>query len=171
MIEEWRNAPALAKINKDADMALIRKTMNQPDLALMFQAIGDNPNLPGRQEGVYTDDAGTKYYIDADTGRLAAIESNLAGQPNIPPNAVKSLDELRRIANAFADANSPRLASLLPVLAYDEGCKSDICFFEWRYTSKDWSGTDWAMMPPVLQIGMLTNGEIVTYLDSLDLFQ
>jgi hypothetical protein len=71
-------------------------------------------------------------------------------------------------------ANSPRLPELVAVLNSEEGSKGDgreaIYFFTWRYLSQGWSGTDWAMMPPFLQIGMLANGQIVTYFDTLDLF-
>ncbi len=175
MIEEFRTAPSLARTNKEADMALIRRILGQPGLALSFQSIGENGNDGDRNDAIYTDNTGTKYYIDAETGRLASIQSGYPGHPTVPAGQAKSLDQLRQLARQFALANSPRLTSLEPVLSYEEGSKGDgaeaIYFFDWRYTSKDWSGTDWAMMPPFLQIGMLANGQIVTYFDSLDLFQ
>ncbi len=175
MIEEWRTAPLLAKVNQDADTALIRRILSRPDLVLNLQSIGDNGNDGGRNDAIYTDDAGTKYYIDIETGRLASIQSGFPGHPSVPANEVRSMDQLRRMAHQFATANSPRLLELESVLNYEEGGKGDgaesIHFFTWRYTTKDWSGTDWAMMPPFLQIGMLSNGQIVTYFDTLDLFK
>lgn len=175
MIEEWRTAPMLAKVNKDADMALIRRIFGRPEFVLNFQSIGENGNDYGRNDAIYVDDVGTKYYIDIETARLASIQSDFPGHPNVPSSAAKSVDELRRLARQFAIANSPRLPELEAVLNYQEGCKGEgaeaICFFDWRYTSKDWSGTDWDMMPPFLQIGMLSDGQIVTYFDSLDLFK
>ncbi len=175
MIEEFRTAPSLAKVNKEADMALIRRILGKADLALSFQSVGENGNDGGRNDAIYTDGAGTQYYIDIETGRLASIQSGFPGHPSVTAVEAKSLDELRRLARQFALANSPRLTSLEPVLSYEEGSKGErpdaIYFFDWRYTSKDWSGTDWAMMPPFLQIGMLANGQIVTYFDSLDLFR
>ena len=81
------------------------------------------------------------------------------------------MDELRGIAGQFALTNSPRLAELKPVLQYEEGGKTNLYFFTWSYRNKDWSGTDWAMMPPFIQVGVLANGQIATYINTLDLFK
>jgi hypothetical protein len=81
------------------------------------------------------------------------------------------MDELRGVAKQFAITNSLRLAELESALLYEEACKGDICFFRWDYRNKDWSGTDWSMMPPFLQVGVLTNGQIATYINTLDLFK
>ena len=72
------------------------------------------------------------------------------------------MDELRGIARQFANTNFMRLDELESLLLYEEGCKGNICFFRWDYRNKDWSGTDWSMMPPFLQVGVLTNGQIAT---------
>jgi DNA-binding CsgD family transcriptional regulator len=171
MIEEWRTAPMMAKIDQDADMALIRQVMGKPDLTLTFQHISNIANAPWQNAALYTDETGIKYYVDIETARLAGIEPNLPGHPDISPAETKNIDELRGIAKQFASTNSPRLTELEAVLLYEENCKGSICFFRWDYRSKDWSGTDWAMMPPFLQVGVLTNGQIVTYVNSLDLFK
>lgn len=171
MIEEWRTAPELAKVNQDADMAMIRQVMGKPDLALNFQAIQGPGNAPGRSAVLYTDETGVEYYVDIETARLAQIIPNFPTHPSIPENEKKSMDELRGIARQFASTNSPRLADLESVLLYEENCKGEICFFRWDYRTKDWSGTDWAMMPPFLQVGVLTNGQVATYINTLDLFK
>lgn len=171
MIEEWRTAPMLAKVDKDADMALIRQIMGKPDLKLTFQSITDIANAAGRGAALYTDEFGAKYYVDIETSRLATIDPNFQSHPEIPSSEVKSMDELRGIARQFAITNSPRLAELESTLLYEENCKGAICFFRWDYRNKDWSGTDWAMMAPFLQVGVLTNGQIATYINTLDLFQ
>lgn len=171
MIEEWRTAPLLAKVNKDADMALIRQIMGKSDLQPTFHSVGGVPNAPWQSAALYTDETGAKYYVDIDTARLAAIEPNFQSHPNIPANEKKSMDELRGIARQFVSTNSPRLAELESVLLYEENCKGAICFFRWDYRNKDWSGTDWAMMPPFLQVGVLTNGQVITYINTLDLFK
>jgi DNA-binding CsgD family transcriptional regulator len=171
MIEEWRTAPQLAKVNKQADMALIRQMMGKPGLNLTFQSISEVPNAPWRSTALYTDGTGTRYYVDVDMARLAAIEPNFPGHPNAAFTDEKSMDELRGIARQFASTNSPRLADLEPLLLYEENCKGDICFFRWDYRNKDWSGTDWVMMPPFLQVGVLADGQIVTYNNTLDLFE
>lgn len=171
MIEEWYFAPMLAKVDKDADMALIRQIMGKPDLTLKFESITDIANGAGRGAALYTDETGAKYYVDIETSRLAAIEPNFPSHPEVPTDQTISMDELRGIARQFAMTNSPRLAELESLLLYEEGCKGDICFFRWDYRNKDWSGTDWAMMPPFLQVGVLKNGQIVVYVNTLDLFQ
>lgn len=169
MIEEWYNAPMLEKVNNDVDMALIRQVMGKPDLKLTFQSISDFAS--GRSAALYTDETGAKYYVDIETARLVQIEPNFPSHPDIPAAEVKSMDELRGIARQFAATNSLRLAELETALLYEEGCKGAICFFRWDYRSRDWSGTDWAMMPPFLQVGVLTNGQVVTYNNTLDLFK
>lgn len=173
MLEELRVAPALEKVNQAHDLALIRQIMGRPDLQLTFQSIQLGANAPGRNAALYTDETGAKYYVDIESERLAAIEPHLVTHPEIPAEQVKSMDELGGIAGQFAYANSPRLAQLNKDLLYEEGCKVNICFFRWdaRNMDMDWSGTDWAMMPPFLQVGVLTNGQIATYDNTLDLFE
>ena len=170
MIDEWRTAPMLAKVDQDADMSLIRQITGKPDLLLTFQSVSNLANAPWQDTALYNDETGTKYYVDIETARLAAIEPNLLSHPDISPTEAKSMDELRGIARQFAGTNSPRLAELENLLLYEEDCKTDICFFRWDYRNNDWSGTDWAMMPPFLQVGVLKNGQVVTYINTLDLF-
>jgi len=171
MLEEFRIAPVLAKVNKEADAAMIRRVTGKNDLTLTFQAIRSQANAPGREAAMYTDETGCKYYVDADSGRLAQIEPNFPTHPDIPADKVKSVDELRGVARQFALTNSARLTELEPVLTYEEGGKTLIYFFTWTYRARDWSGTDWVMMPPFLQVGVLANGQVLTYINTLDLYQ
>ncbi|MEO5887268.1 MAG: helix-turn-helix transcriptional regulator [Anaerolineales bacterium] len=171
MIEEWYVAPILEKVNREADMTMIRQIMGKPNLQLNFDSISGAANAPGRNAALYADETGAKYYVDVETARLAQIEPNFPSHPNMPDNEKKSMVELRGIARQFASTNSPRLAELESVLLYEEACKNDICFFRWDYRNKDWSGTDWIMMPPFLQVGVLADGQVVTYKNTLDLFE
>ena len=171
MIDEFRIAPILSKVNQSADITLIRQIMGKPNMELAFQSVSGPANSPWRNAAIYTDETGTKYYVDADNARLAQIEPGGLSHPDIPASQAKSTDELRGIARQFAQTNSPNLSKLLSVLSYQEGGKGDIYFFTWTYNSKDWSGTDWAMMPPFLQVGVLTNGQIYTYINTLDLYK
>lgn len=171
MIEEWRTAPMLAKVDKDADMALIRQIMGRPDLTLTFESITEIANAPWQNTALYADETGANYYVDIETSRLAEIEPNFPSHPEVPADQIKSMDELRGVARQFASTNSPRLAELESLLLYEENCKIDLCFFRWDYRNKDWSGTDWSMMPPFLQVGVLANGQIATYTNTLDLFK
>lgn len=173
MMDAWLRGPehGLEKINQDADIALIRQIMGKPELLLQFQTSGGVPNAVGRNATIYTDDTGTKYYIDVDTTRLIAIEPNFPSHLNIPASETKNMDELRGIARQFAITNSPRLREQEDTLVYEENCKDDLCFFRWEYRNKDWSGTDWFIMSPFLQVGVLKNGQITTYNNTLDLFE
>jgi len=171
MIEEWRAAPMLAKVNKDADMALIRQIMGKPDLKLAFESITGIANAADRSAALYSDETGINYYVDIETARLAVIEPHFPSHPDISSAETKSMDELRGVARQFAATNSPRLTELESVLLYEENCKGDICFFRWDYRNKDWSGTDWAMMPPFLQVGVLADGRVVIYINTLDLYK
>ena len=171
MLEEWRTGPLLARVNQAADMATIRQVTGQPGLLLKFQSIMDLANAPGQNCALYTGETGTRYYVDIGTARLAQIEPNFPSHPQIPADQVKSIDQLRGMAEQFANTNSPRLQELKSVLVYEENNKGDFFFFTWSYRSRNWNGTDWAMMPPFLQIGVLANGQIATYINTLDLFK
>jgi hypothetical protein len=74
------------------------------------------------------------------------------------------------MAVKFASDSSLRFDDLKNKLLYEEGSKGDFYFFRWDYRNKDWSGTSWAMMPPFLQIGMSADGKLVTYINTLDLY-
>ena len=161
----------IGKGRQRRDMAMIRQVTGNPELALKFQSIQGPANAPGRNAALYTDETGVKYYVDVDTARLVEIDPNFQSHPSVPANEQKSMDELRGVARQFAMTNSPRLSATESDLLYEENCKGDICFFRWDYRNKDWSGTDWVMMPPFLQVGVLTNGEIVSYNNTLDLFK
>ena len=171
MLEEFRVSPLLAKVNKDMDMAMIRQVTGKTNLRPSFQSIQGIANAPSRSAALYVDETGTNYYVDLETSRLAQIEPHFPTHPNIPADKTKNIDELRAIAEKFALENSPRLADLKSTLLYEENGKGDIYFFRWDYRNKDWSGTDWAMMPPFLQVGVLANGDVVIYINTLDLFK
>lgn len=171
MLEEFRLAPLLAQVNKDLDMATIREVVGKPDLRLTFQTIQGAANAPGRNAALYVDDTGTRYYVDLETARLVQIEPNFPTHPSIPDNEKKSIEELRAIAGQFALANSPHLQELKSILLYEENSKGDFYFFRWDYRNKDWSRTDWLIMPPFLQVGLLANGDIVIYINTLDLIE
>lgn len=167
-METLRLAPVMSAVNQDADINLIRQVMDKPDLELTFVGILNLANAPWIDAAGYTDNTGTKYWVAIEGGRLAQIEPPYA--PEVPAMEVKSIDEVRPIAEQFAQDNSPRYAQLKSELTYEEGNKGDIYFFTWSYRNKDWTGTDWMMMPPFLQIGFSADGKITTYINTLDLF-
>jgi hypothetical protein len=167
--EALRVAPLMAEINQAADLAQIRQVTGKPDMQLTFMNVQNIANAPHRGAAVYGDQDGVKYWMDIKSGRLAMIEPT--SHADYPITGAKSMDELRKIAGQFALANSARLADLKADLLYEEGGKGGITFFRWDYRTKDWSGTDWAMMPPLVQVGLLADGRVFTYLNTLDLLE
>ncbi|MEJ5202945.1 MAG: hypothetical protein WHV66_12000, partial [Anaerolineales bacterium] len=170
MLEELRTAPLMAKVNHEQAKAVIRGALGKPDLALSFQGIESLANAPWLSAAVYLDETGTKYLVEIETGLLAGIEPNYPAHPEIPAAEVKDMAELRRLAREFALASSPRFAELEQTLFYEENCKGSLCFFRWDTRRQDWNGTDWAMMPPFLQVGFLLDGQPATYINTLDLY-
>ena len=88
----------------------------------------------------------------------------------VPALEVKPIETVRLIAEKFALEHSPRYAAMKNELLFEEGGKGDIYFYTWHIQNKDWSGTAWAMMQPFLQVGVAADGTIVTYIDTLDLY-
>jgi len=166
-IETLHMAPEMAKVDKDAHMAQIRKITGNPDAQLSFNAIQGLANAPWITAAIYTDENGTKYWVAINTGRVVSIE--IANRIDVPAAEVKSIDKIRPIAEQFVIDNSSQFAQLKSKLVYEEGGKGDIYFFTWSYRSKNWAGTSWAMMPPFIQVGVTADGKIATYNNTLDL--
>ncbi len=156
-----------------AQTELIREILGSPDLSLTFDSVQPLTNAGAREAATYLDPGGSRYFIDLQTGRFSAIEPGPGSVREPPPGEALSMDALRSIATRFAEANSARLAELQQSLAYDEGCKGTNCFFRWdaRTLPIDWSGTEFEMMPPFLQVGVSGDGQIFSYNNSLDLYQ
>ena len=169
-IETLRQAPEMAKVDQEAFMAQIRQTMGMPDLPLTFQKISLLDNTQGSKAAVFVDDAGTTYAVAINTGRLASIDPALTAHINIPAMDVKTMDEVRPLAQKFAADSCLRFAELKDQLLYEENSKGDMYFFRWDYRNRDWKGTPWETMPPFLQIGLSADGKLVTYTNTLDLF-
>lgn len=149
-LETLRLAPLMVKVNQEVDVNLIRQVVDNLDLQLTFNGIQNLANAPWIDAAIYTDDVGTTYRVAVEDGRLAQIEPSFA--PEVPAIDVKSIDDVRPIAEQFAQDNSPRYTQFKSELVYEEGSKGDIYFFRWDYRNKDWTGTNWMMMPPFLQI-------------------
>jgi DNA-binding CsgD family transcriptional regulator len=170
-IETLRLAPQMAKVDQGANITQIRQTLGNPDLQLTFQGIRGLANAPWVQAASYTDEAGATYWVAIDAGRLAGIDPSPATRVEVPAVDVQNIASVRLVAEKFASSSSLRFDQLKSGLLYEEGGKGDIYFFRWDARNKDWSGTDWAMMPPFLQVGMSADGKLVTYINTLDLYK
>ncbi|MCE5207195.1 MAG: helix-turn-helix transcriptional regulator [Chloroflexi bacterium] len=165
-----RDAPQMAKVDQAAHTAAIREALDNPDLQLTFQQISSLANAPWiGSTAVYVDEQGALYSVAIDASRLAAIEP--AVRTEVPAIEVKSIEEVRSIAEEFALKNSPHYSEMRTDLQFEEGSKGDIYFYTWRMQGVDWSETSWKMMPPFLQIGLSADGKIVTYNNTLDLYE
>ena len=169
-IETLHQAPEMAKVDQEDFMAQIRHTMGVPNLPLAFQKISLLDNTRGNEAAVFVDDMGTTYAVAISSGRLASIDPALTAHINIPAMDVKTMDEVRPLAQKFAADSCLRFAELKDKLLYEENSKGDMYFFRWDYRNKDWKGTPWETMPPFLQIGMSADGKLVNYTNTLDLF-
>jgi DNA-binding CsgD family transcriptional regulator len=170
-IETLRQAPQLAKVDQEANITQIRKTLGNPDLQLTFQGMRGLANAPWVQAAIYIDEVGATYWVAIEAGRLAGIDPSPMTRVEVPAVEVKSIAAVRPLAEKFAASSSLRFDQLKNQLLYEEGGKGDIYFFRWDARNKDWSGTDWAMMAPFLQIGMSADGKLVTYINTLDLYK
>lgn len=167
-VEALHEAPVIARVDQKAQIAQVQAVLDKPDLQLTFQGIENLANAHGIGAAVYVDEVGTRYSVSIDKGLLAAIVPGF--RPDVPALEVKPVETVRLIAEKFASDHSPRYAEMKNELLFEEGGKGDIYFFTWRMQNKDWSGTEWAMMPPFLQIGMSADGKIVTLINTLDLY-
>lgn len=89
--------------------------------------------------------------------------------PDVPAAEVLPIENVRPLAEKLAGLNSLTLAKDGDKLVYEENNKGDIYFFRWDSRNQDWSGTDWMMMPPFLQVGMSADGKLVSFYNTLDL--
>jgi len=169
-MQTLQDAPQLALIDQNAFMDKIRQTLGDPNLELIFQGISQLANAQGIRAATYTDAAGNTYSVAISAKLLVGIDPALTNRVNVPAAEVKSIAEVRPLAEEFASSSSPRFAGLKEDLLYEESSKRDIYFFRWDYRNKDWSGTPWALMPPFLQVGLSADGKLVTYINTLDLY-
>ncbi len=143
-------------------MANIKSLTGQPDLQLSFQEVTVDPNANLRKAIVFIDSQGTQYWVDFLTNDV--LEFTLTSFPEVDRTQLKDQQELRVIAENFALQHSVIFARLRDELRYEEGNKGDIYFFRWENRN-----VKWQTMPPLLQIGVNTNGKIVSYINTLDI--
>ena len=154
-------------INEVYQKNIIRESWGNHDLALEFSGIRPLANAPGFRAVLYQDEAGNTYSVELESDLLVMVEP---GQiPDVQAVEVIPLEEARLLAEEFARQISPRFSEMFSGLNFSEGGKGDMYFFDWRCSFEDWAGTSWELMPPFLQIGMLADGQIVTYINTLEL--
>ena len=146
--------------DQDTAITHIRSFLGNADLSLTFVELTLMINSPNadRQVAVFEDQLGTRYSVDPSTYVLTQIEPS--GLRFLTGNPV-SLDVIRQIARDLAES-SPGFASLAPTLQYEEGQKVEVHFFVWVDTSPGWN-----FNRPKLQVGILDDGSLLTYMNTL----
>ena len=168
-LETLREAPLIAAVDQEAQMAAIRSALGSPDLTLGFSGVSSLADAPWIDTAVYQDEEGTRYVVGIDTNTLVAINP-ASGQQAIASQDI-DIQSVRPVAEEFALNQSPRFGEMSASLTYDEGKKGDVFFFQWSLQGMDWSGTPWEKMPPSLLIGLSADGKLVTYSNTLDQFE
>jgi len=121
------------------------------------------PNAGLRPGWQLVDDSGRLYWLDVETYHLVQIEP--APLVSADPAGSKSIEELRQIAERIALEHSLQFGGLMDVLVYSEGDKLDQnYFFQWENRTKHWGS-----MPPMLQVGLTSDGQLFSWLNTLDL--
>jgi hypothetical protein len=168
-LETLREAPLVAAVDQEAQIAAIRSALGSPELALAFFGVSSLADAPWVDTAIYLDEQGTRYSVGIDTNTLVAIDT-ASGRQAVASQDV-DIQSVRPIAEEFALNQSPRFGEMNESLTYEEGKKGDVFFFQWSLQDMDWSGTPWEKMPPSLLIGLSADGEIVTYSNTLDQFE
>jgi len=145
---------------QDCAITHIRGFLLKADLALAFVELTLMINSldANRQVAVFNDEIGTRYSVDPSTYVLAQIEPSglhfQAGDPIAP-------DALRRIAHDLAE-RSPGFSDNKSTLRYEEGLKDEVHFFVWIDQEPGWK-----FNRPQLQVGILDDGTLFTYMNTL----
>jgi hypothetical protein len=146
--------------DQDTAITHIRSFLDNADLTLTFVELTLMINSPNadRQVAVFEDQLGTRYSVDPSTYVLTQIEPS--GLHFLSDNPV-SLDVIRQIARDLAEG-SPGFSDLATSLQYEEGQKEEVHFFVWVDTKLGWK-----FNRPKLQVGILDDGSLFTYMNTL----
>jgi hypothetical protein len=145
----------------DQAIASIQKMFENKDLALSFREENGNPNADMRRTLIYSDDQGGEYWVD---GQTFHVVQWLPGQATIS-SEVKNFEALLRLARSFADRQSPRFRLKVGTLSFTETSKDGLAL-AFRWEDRSISGHS---LFPFLQIVMRTDGQILSYMNTLDI--
>lgn len=123
-LEVLREAPLIAVVDQEAQMAAIRSALGSPDLALAFSGVSSLADAPWIDTVVYLDEEGTRYAVGIDTNTLVAIDP-ASGQQAVASQDI-DIQSVRPVAEEFALTQSPLLGEMSESMTYDEGKKGDV---------------------------------------------
>jgi hypothetical protein len=118
------------------------------------------------QVDLYQDEEGRKFFVDPSTNTVVEIDARDL-MPNthsgiVPVGVAISQAELEKRAEVFVRLAVPNFPSLENSLSYEAGEKGDLSFFTWRVST-----TQTYFMPPFVQVGLTSNGDIFAFYNTL----
>jgi hypothetical protein len=153
----------LDNFSVDKAIESIRAFTSNSELEVSYQTIDVLPDANLRKAALFIDNLGVNYWVDILGYQV--IEMNVLFLPEIDPASGMTIDELRAKAETLGQQNSVRFSGNHDGLSYEEGTKDNqVYFFRW-----EGEGVEGQAMPPILQIGITINGQLVSYINTLDL--
>jgi hypothetical protein len=151
------------EISQAQAIAHIQGFVGVPDLALTFRAMADSLNAPEPlRVATFADQYGSQFQVELTGWRVVEadmspyVDATEGSRPLTPA-------ELRGRAESLLTANTPIFAAIRDRLTYQEGVKGDIHFFSWD----DLTYQGRQFMPPMARVGLMPDGRLVTYINSL----
>jgi len=154
-------------LNSDIDLdratEVIKSFTGKSGIRLSLVDVSAMPNAGLRPGWQLVDESGRPYWLDVETYHLVQIEP--APVINADPSGSKSVEDLRQIAERIALEHSLQFGGLMDVLVYSEGDKlGQTFFFQWEDRTKPWGS-----MLQMLQVGLTSDGQLLSWLNTLDL--
>jgi hypothetical protein len=154
-----------ADINLERAIEVVEAFTEKSDLLLSLIDVSSMLNADLRPGWRLMDDSGRLYWLDVETYQLVQIEPYPINHTD--STSPKSIEELRRIARELALEHSIIFADSEEGLDYSESDKlGQNFFFEWEDRSRPWR-----FMPPRLQVGLTSGGQLLSWLNTLDLYE
>lgn len=154
----------LSKENYEKGISAIQRFMQQPDLRLSFQEIMSDPNADMRQMMIFADAQGAHYYVDALKFQVVEYLTDATSEPS--NNGKRELAELRALAVTIASRNSSIFLQKGHMLTASENVGNGNFAFRWDDQRLPGKSTR-----PFLQIIFNSQGEIINYLNTLDVLE
>jgi hypothetical protein len=152
-------------IDLDRATEVIESFTGRSDIQLSLVEISAMPNADLRPGWQLMDPSGRLYWLDVQTYQLVQIEPSPLAIAD--PASKKSSEGLRQIAEELALEYSRKFVDLKDELVYSEGDKlGQSFFFHWEDQTNPW-----LFMPPVLQVGLTSDGQLLSWLNTLDLVE
>jgi SH3-like domain-containing protein len=155
-------APATVPAGNDLAITAIQVFLGNPNAPLVFQREDVNPNADMRTVLIYTDAQGSEYWVDREAMRVV----QWMPQPAPASEVTKSIEELHSLALTFAYHQSPKLAQNPASLTLRQMTK-DGSHYAFRWEDQSITGH---ILPPFLQVIVRTDGEILQYMNTLDIW-